>query len=278
MEQEKNITEEGGISLSAILHTLLRNIWLIILITVIAIGVGVVSIFTAEPNYTSTVQVAYKAENNLKPTTQNNINAMNAFVETIVDFCDEGVVLDRANFYYNGYLMEKAKENGDYNIEDYIEEIRSNDTYKAEFAGNQDQAINQSSISTKYDIGDDNNVKFSFSMSYTDKDKQASYDKIKILVFAFNSECSETIIVDNKEQGKYFQGITSEIIDLGDFGEPVSDFSVVKTLLLSAIIGIILSCVVIYIIVISDRSIKSKEELEQITGVDMLSYLVKQEN
>lgn len=275
MDQNSNLREDNGISLLAILYAVKRNIWLMILVVVLSIGVGVGYIFTVEPNYTSTLKVAYKAENDLDSTTQNNINAMNAFIGTIVDFCDEGVVVDRANFYYNGYLNEKRHEGDDYTVQDYVDAIRIKDTYDQTVP--KLQAIVAKNISTSYEVDEEDAAKFSFYVGYTDKDANASADKVKILALAFDLETKETIVIDNKEQGKYFAGITSEIIDLDYVGKPVSDVSKTRVLLLSGIVGVILALLLVYLLVISDKTLKDKEELEEIIGADMLSYIAKQE-
>ena len=200
MDQNSNLREDNGISLLAILYAVKRNIWLMILVVVLSIGVGFGYIFTVEPNYTSTLKVAYKAENDLDSNTQNNINAMNAFIGTIVDFCDEGVVVDRANFYYNGYLNEKRHEGDDYTVQDYVDAIRIKDTYDQTVP--KLQAIVAKNISTSYEVDEEDAAKFSFYVGYTDKDANASADKVKILALAFDLETKETIVVDNKEQGK----------------------------------------------------------------------------
>lgn len=275
MDQNNQIKEDNGISIVTILHAIKRNIWIIALVIILSIGVGFGYLLTVEPNYTATIKVAYKAENDLDSSTQNNINAMNAFVGTIVDFCDEGVVIDRANFYYNGYLNEKRHEGDDYTVQDYVDAIKIKDTY--DYSTPVLQAITAKNISSKYEIDEADSAKFSFFLSYTDKDLEASANKIKILALAFDLETRETIIIDNKEQGKYFAGITSEIIDLDLVGKPSSDVSKTRVLIISAAVGVIISLLVVYLIVICDKSLKDKDELEEIVGADLLSYIVKQE-
>ena len=105
--EEKMMTEETTFSLAELYSAIRRYLVLIIAIVVASVAIGFVYVKTAKPDYTATEKVAYKAQNELQSTTQNNINAMNAFIGTVVDFCDEEVVVDRANFYYSRYLNLK---------------------------------------------------------------------------------------------------------------------------------------------------------------------------
>ncbi len=276
MDEKKTLTEENGLSLATILHEIRCRLWLIVVVTVIAIGAGVGYTFTVEPNYTSTARIAYRAENDLGSMTQNNINAMNAFLDTIIDFCDEGVVLDRANYYYNGYTNGKM-QGATYTVQEYIESVKANDTYDSETVSSKEGAIKQSNISTVVDTSTASGVLFYFSIRYTDKDVTAVEDKLKILVFAFGLECRETIVVNGVQQGKYFEGITSEIIDLGVVGAPVSDVSKPRIVVVSAIAGLALSLILVYVLYVSDGTIKDKDELEEITGTDLMACIVKQE-
>ena len=276
MVEKKQVVEEQNFSLQAILHAIKRNVWMIILVTVLALAVGFGYISVVKPNYTATEKVAYKATNELQSTTQNNINAMNAFIGTIVDFCDEGVVIDRANFYYNGYLNEKRNEGEDYTVQDYIDGIKAKDTYDGTQVPG--KFINASSIEVVSEVAEEDASKFFFYVSYTDPNSVAAVDKVKILVLAFDLETREQIIVDNKVEGKYFSGIISEIVDLDTIGgAAVSDMSKPRILILAFVAGIVISLLFVYIKVASDKSLTEKETLEEIVGADLLAYIDKQE-
>lgn len=276
MDEIKQNTEEKGITLSSLLYALKRNIWLILLVTIFAVAAGYVYVSVKKPDYTATEKVAYKAENTLQSTTQNNINAMNAFIGTIVDFCDEGVVVDRANFYYNAYLNEKRSEGDGYTVQDFIDGIRAKDIYDGSVVS--EQAILASKIGVKSEAAETDASKFFFYVSYTDGDAKAAVDKVKILVLAFDLESRETVIVDNKEQGKYFAGIISEIVDLDTVeGGAVSNLSKSKVVLLAAVIGVVAGVLLVYVKESRDKTVKDKEDLEEIVGADVFSYIYKQE-
>lgn len=274
MEENKQTEKIKEISIRDIFEILKNNLLLIIITVAIALLCGVVYVGVVKPNYTATEKVAYRAENEFNSTTQNNINAMNAFIGTIVDFCDEGVVIDRANYYYNHYLEEKRNEGEEYTVEDYIASIRVKDPYEHIPVGG--DYIKKESIKVISELADDESAKFFFQISYTDPDTEEVRDKVKILVLAIDLEARSTVVIDGVERSKYFAGVVSEIIDLNTVSVE-SDVSKVKILIVVAILGLIVAGVLIYVKTTLDKSIRSKEDLEELIGADLLSYIDKQE-
>lgn len=276
MEENKITTEESTFSLAELYRSLKRYVILILAIVVAALAIGVFYVKTAKPDYTATEKVAYKAQNELVSNTQNNINAMNAFIGTIVDFCDEGVVVDRANFYYSGYLNAKRDEGSGYAVEEYIKSIKVKDTYDETVTPA--ESIKASNISIKSEIAEKDSSKFFFYVSYKDKNPDAAVDKVKILVLAFDLESREKVVVENEEQSKYFAGITSEIVDLDTVGgKAVSNMNKGSIVVLSGVAGVLVAFIVVYVITVQDKTIKDKASLEEITGVSVLANIVKQE-
>ena len=274
MEENKQVEKVAEISIRDIFEILKNNLLLIGITIVIALLCGVIYVSTVQPKYTAIEKVAYRAENEFNSTTQNNINAMNAFVGTIVDFCDEGVVIDRANYYYNHYLEEKRNEGGEYTVEDYIASIRIKDPYEhIPIAGSY---IKEDSIKIISEIAEDDSAKFFFQISYTDPNVEEVRDKVKILILAIDLETRSTVVIDGVERSKYFAGVISEIIDLNTISIE-SDVSKPKILIVAGILGCVVAAVIIYVKVALDKTIRSKEELEEIIGVDLLSYIDKQE-
>lgn len=275
MEENKQMEKVTEISFRDIFEALKNNLLLIIITVVIALLCGVVYLSVVKPNYTATEKVAYRAENEFNSTTQNNINAMNAFIGTIVDFCDEGVVIDRANYYYNHYLEEKRNEGEEYTVEDYIASIRVKDPY--EHVPVVGDYIKKDSIKIISEITEEDSTKFFFKISYTDPSMKEARDKVKILILAIDLEARSTIVIDGVERSKYFAGVISEIIDLNTIGVE-SDVSKPKILIVVAIIGVVIAGAIIYLKIALDKSIRSKDELEDVIGADLLSYIDKQED
>lgn len=267
--EERNLESIG----ENFLHTIIRSIrkfWILIVVIVMAAtAVGAVYALTRTPNYTAPETVVYKAQNSYSDSTVNNINAMSAFIGTIIDFCDEEVVIDRANYYYSMYLNAKAREGEDYTVEQYIGEVRVNDNYNYEQVDKQRIFAQNVAVS---EISEDEESKFSFTISYTDVDKVAARDKAKILVLAVDMESKETVVIDNVSQNKYFAGINNQLLDYGT-GRITSDVSIVKIVAVAFVLGIIIAFASIYLIYILDNTIKTKEELKDASGADVLAFI-----
>jgi phosphoglycolate phosphatase-like HAD superfamily hydrolase len=72
--------------------------------------------------------------------------------------------------------------------------------------------------------------------------------------------------------GKYFDGIKIEIISLGSSGVS-SDVSKTKITVIGFMVGVVMAAVIVYVLSAMDSSIKSKEELEEISGTNLLAYI-----
>ena len=71
---------------------------------------------------------------------------------------------------------------------------------------------------------------------------------------------------------RYFAGVNISIISLGNSGWS-SDVSKVKFTIIGFAIGVVVAALVVYVISVTDVSIKDKEELERITGVSVLANI-----
>lgn len=267
--------EEKGENIVSVIFFAAKRFWVLILAIVVAFtACGLAYSYIRKPNYTATEKIVYKAQNTFEDATAYHINAMDAFVDTIVDFCDEDVVTDRANFYYSMYLNQKAKEGAGFTVADYIASERENDTYDRQEI--KTERILKSNIEVEVTPEEeDNGAKFSFSVKYTDKDRTAAIEKLKILVFAIDMESRVTVVTDNKTVNKYFTGINNEIMDFGT-EEVSSDLSKFRIILVAFILGVLAACATVYAIYLFDNTVKTKEELEQLTGASSLSYISRQ--
>ena len=100
-------TEKGGIKIAHIAKILKRNLILMILVVILALGAGYGYAKMQKPTYTASEGMFFKATNLKNPVVSYNVNAMKAYIDTVLDFCDEGVVLDRAESYYISYTNAK---------------------------------------------------------------------------------------------------------------------------------------------------------------------------
>lgn len=117
MEQQNlQSTEKKKNGLQEVLYVLKKNILLILIITIALTAIGGVFAFLRKPDYVAEEQVLYSMGD--RSDVPSDINTMNAYKETIMDFCDTGVVVDRANYYF--YLYAKDG----YQLDDFIAKVQ----------------------------------------------------------------------------------------------------------------------------------------------------------
>ena len=104
---------------------------------------------------------------------------------------------------------------------------------------------------------------FAINVSYTDPDYTASIEKSKLIILAAEREARFTA---------YYGSWRFVLTNLGliSAGNIVTKSKEVVT---SAILGVLASLVVVYAITLLDRTITEKEELEAITGANLLAYI-----
>jgi capsular polysaccharide biosynthesis protein len=253
-----------------VLYILKKRIALLLVIVVAVSVLGVLYARSLEPKYTATELVFLRARNEAHDNITDNVSAMIAYIDTVVDFCDEGVVVDRANYHYNEYLKMKADgDSGIEKVEDYTRwSERHEFTYESQDIGiDYFKASNiKTTIGEKTITG---NSPFLFTVSYTEDYQDVALDKVKILVHALKLESVE----DNSNYDKkYFYGVEVEIIDEGTKGIS-TDISVKKTIALFVVFGVILGLAAVFLSYYLDNTIKSKEELERVAGVGVMSVI-----
>lgn len=273
MEQKIN---EGKITLSEILNVIRKNIILILVIVFLATIGGVVYANAKAPDYTARELVFYKAYNEEDNETINNINTMQSYIDTVVDFCNEGVVLDRANYYYNEFINQQSSGNGTsqvLNLEEFIKDVGKvgYEYDNGENNTSSENYYNASNISlvTNKAYEKSENLAFSFSICYTEGDRLTAYNKARILVIAFKDEC---VALDDKGERKYFNGVRVEIIDEG-LQAITSNVSKNKIILLSLFFGAIGAFAVVTVKNLLDNTIKTKEDLATVSGFPVLTAI-----
>ena len=69
---------------------------------------------------------------------------------------------------------------------------------------------------------------------------------------------------------------TAGIVELNNSSTGVyvsSDMSSRKILIIAALIGFVVACIVVYIKYISDNTVKSKEQLEKMVGANVIAFI-----
>jgi capsular polysaccharide biosynthesis protein len=290
---ENKQREDSGIGIKDLLYILKKKIILLLVIVVAVTAVGVVYGKMQKPKYTATQLVVLRAEDETvdKENTTDNISAMIAYVDTVVAFVKSGVVIDRANYHYNEYL--KRTTNGEFKTDEEGKAIDKyitwSDMHREEYYDWRKQFVDEQTGEDKYtglELGvryysagnvateqgektTNGNSQFNFTVSYTDDYRQDAIEKVKILVHALRLESVE---LDSNFQRKYFYGVEVEIQDKELKGvSPSVSFS--KTVIMFLAIGIVLGLVAVYLSHFLDNTIKTKEELERVSGVGVMSVI-----
>ncbi len=244
---------------------LLMKKYLIVIVAVIvaALACGFAVAYIRKPYYTASEPVDYSAVIGSSVTSSNS--AMMAYMDTIVDFCDTGVVVDRANYYYYLYVNGNV---GDMN--EFIAGIRAEDDYEEKLAAGLTDSvpeyITRDMIDTDYGGGAES---YTFVISLKDYDAQTARQKLRILILAFDLEITD-----------YFPGVTTRIRELVDDENDIPariDISNTKILIIAFIAGCLLAVVAVYLLYILDNTISEKEEFESITRANLLAYIDDQE-
>ncbi len=308
---DKRETTEKTVSIHDIFRVLKANIFVIIIITLITTFAGSIFALTKKPTYTATQNINYMAlagkQDNGKPMINENgnlvtnikvsISAMRAYVDTVVDFCDEGVVLDKANELYAVYT-EYAKQGKA--VDDFISMFKNIDTeYNlSEHEDGLEKYINYRINLPNDTLGDeiaslyipDNFPKVFDAEDITAKTNRNKYDESSSFVFSLSIKGETPNVVKEKlrilalalkiKSYEAFGGVTTLINETISGSSQIkvsSDFSVVKTIIIFAIAGFALSLLAVYLITVMKNTVTSREELERLTNTNVLTCVEKWE-
>lgn len=266
MKEQRKKEAEGSIIID-ILFALRRNIIIVLITIFLCACCGLGGAYLKKPNYVAAENVIYKAEQAAGGGGYAaDINIMRAYFNTIIDFCDEGVVTDRANYYYVNFLNAKNSSDEEISVSDYLKTISQDDDGYANSTNVNKSYILKEKIATSADVSSADSEQFSFVIRYTDENKIDAYNKVKILVFAMQMEL---------DSNDYFEAIDNQVITLGSLGV-TSDVSKTKAVLIGALAGVVVAAIIVYLRVIFDKTITSKEVLEELTGTTVLAVVEKE--
>lgn len=268
--EENNIQQDQGGFIHQILRVLKRNIGLMLAIIIIATGCGVGYSYVRNPEYTANIRVSFSVKGTDSATIGENMQ----FIDTIVDFVDEGVVVDRANAYYIKWVDE-YKVNG-VNVENFYNHFKDlelnegvNVLYNEYDRVNTlkaDRFIYASKITTQTKKNQ-NDTNWIFQIGYTDSNSQDALEKAYLLGLAYEHEL---------EGEDYFVGESTSlkvnIRNLGDDGVSL-DMSKITIIIVAFALGLILALALVYLKTLLDNTVKDKTELERITGVELIGCI-----
>ena len=277
-----------GISFTDIFFILRAHLILIIFITVLFGSGGFAYSKVRKPIYTASVPVQFKTELfNEKDANGNSVNQVSstnylfAYLDTAVGICKSGEVLDRANVYYYFY-QEYLKQNEGLDIDDFI--ITLNNAYTSEARADReeipgyeidemqdkcrDRFFTASNIGTNYTSsknGNDTVTYFNLWVKNLNKDEAIKMARI----YAVAADVSLNKILD---LGKGTAGLIELADKIGDISW-YSDMSPRNIIIIAAVLGFVVSLVVVYLLYLADNTVKSKEQLEKLTGANVIAYL-----
>ena len=255
---------KNGFVLKKILFLLKKYYIVVLAVLIAAIAVGIAVAYLRKPTFTAKEPVKYSAQvdGGAYPTTNNT--AMTAYFNTVVDFCDTGVVVDRADYYYSRFIVSGKALN------DYIADVRANDDYSAKLAAGEtsgtEKYIDAGSIKTEYDK--EKNI-YTFTVSLKDGTEEGARRKLRLLALAYDLEIRD-----------YFIGMKTYIAELVDSEEDVvvtADISKKNIVLIAALLGAAVAVAAVYLVYALDNSVSEREDLEYITGTKVLGYIKDQE-
>ncbi len=267
MQKVENIKVERSV-LNEILYRFKENLILILIIVLISGIFGVVYHKLKKPVYTASEMVNYMAyydDVEDDPTAAGAMNLMSVYVHTMVDFCTSGVVLDRAEYYYTEYLKSGK------NIEDFVKYLKEGTCSYDPTKITSRTYFNPSNVSSiLLTHGDETDESYIFVLSVDNFDAVVAKEMVRIFAVAVDQESRE-----------YFEGVETYVYELvkDTNGVSVSTAdSLGKKLAIFLILGAIVAGMIVYIKTLFDKTVRDKEEIEELTGVNVVAYIEKQEN
>ena len=235
------------------------------LIVILSLGSGFLFIRMQKPVYTATTNINYIAKyEGREEDVRMSIDIMRAYVDTMVDLCTTGVVLDRADYYYSLFIKSGQS------VDDFVLRVKLGefDRYYDPYA----------IIAREYYVDDSVSVglveyateldSFLFKARCTTTDAKMSKDMLRIYVQALDIESRD-----------YFEGVKTYVFELVKSSNDVpvgSGNSVKRTMLLFGVGGVCLAVVVIFLKTLFDKTVKDKNQIERMIGADVLAFIEDQ--
>ncbi len=283
MEEQSLENLQQNDSVRRILFAIRKSWILIILIVALFIGGGFAYSRLRKPVYTASQSVIYKAmpKKGSSGASEGDAQITYQYLSTVADFCDEGCVVDRANFYWEKFVEYRAKDPA-LTMTNFVEMIKAATegddlyyTYSTDKSGKTYFLGERIKVASSKN-GGGGDVSFKMTLSLTDSNRDDAVNKVKLLVEAVNQEAValKQGAEPDSENYKYFY-VKVHLLDCGSAGVS-SDINVTRILTVFAIIGLAVALVVVYLKNVLNRTVRDKEELEFLTGTNVLSFIEDQ--
>ncbi len=116
---EEKVNKRGFFN--RLLALLKKNLIVVLSVIVGFVAVGFMYAYLEKPTYTVQELALYKAKILESKDSPYDYTASKAYLDTVSDFCRSGVVLERANYYYEDYLNNKSKFSS---VDDYVKSVK----------------------------------------------------------------------------------------------------------------------------------------------------------
>lgn len=265
-ERIRRVSSKG--LLQSLWYLFKRNAVLILIIVALATGVGATYSYLRKPTYTASVKVCYQVNGeDAMMGEYGDLTAMMAFVDTAIDFVDEGVVLDRASYYYKKWIENKSQYSS---LNQFLNECENAYHYDPKLSRVDPRysfSKNQISVSSNKVA---NQTQFFYSIRYRDDDPLVAEEKVQILVRAYQIEMK---LKDATGQDYvYFDKLETDILIKGkEF--VVENITQQNVILIAFCAGVLLAGVVIFIKEKLDNTVRDREELEELIDIKVLAML-----
>ncbi len=242
-----------------ILFVLKKNIIFMLVVVLLVTALGGVYAFVRKPEYIAREQINFHVVTDGSSSTANDINTMSRYVDTVIAFCTTDNVLNLAESYYVMYKQ------GTDDIDTFIANESTKSKPVVEARG-KNPYFKSSNVKSYSYTKDNETTQFYFCISYQDDSLQVAKEKVKILAFAYSVEVKD-----------YFDGFTTYIADVGFDGYDI-DMTKSQIVIISIAIGVVLALLLVYVKNAFDNTVKTKEDLERLTGAGVLASIEKQED
>ncbi len=240
------VTEKSGVDFITVLNVL-RRFWILLVVTtILGLAAGVVYARVKDkPVYTATKSVMFVVnvtELNVSTgssgsTVANNATLAKRYLPDLAVYLTSGLFISRADAAYKGTYGENS---GD---------------------------ISAKKVSVSYSA---NNL--IFSISYSDSESSIAKNKLDAVITSSN----ETI-QGADEEGSTIQGlIVGEDIEL----KPAQNYATVsvstktaRIIVISTVLGLFIGAAIAAIIYLTDNTVRSGDELENLTGSSVIAYI-----
>ena len=233
MEENRINTSED--SLSAILHLFYKNLFLIILCTILcgllATGYSILKVkpvYTANRSVILRMTVDVETEKGASSAT-NNATLAKIYLYDVAETICSPVIIDKANNYY-----------GEQKIEQYGK-------------------IKSSNVTVKY--GEESLI---FSVSYRALNENEAKEKLELVIKSVAEELHN-----------YVEASNVTLVDVQSHADVSVSSSFSKNVVIGIFIGAVLGAGIVFLKYTMDNTVGDKEELERLTDVDVIAYIDK---